>query len=156
MVVIDVGAAYDHYAADITRTVPVGKDMSRRQSQVFNAVVEVQTYAYEQLRPGVRIKEYENAVEHFMGEKLRELGLIKTIDSEQVRKYYPHATSHHLGLNVHDVADYERPLEAGMVITVEPGIYIPEESLGVRIEDDVVITDTAIDIITSGLPTQLS
>jgi Xaa-Pro aminopeptidase len=79
-----------------------------------------------------------------MGEKLRELGLIKTIETEEVRKYYPHATSHFLGLDVHDIGDYERPLEPGVVMTVEPGIYIPEEGIGIRIEDNVVITDTGI------------
>lgn len=154
LVLLDIGAEFDHYAADISRTVPLGQ-ASRRQQQILETVVEVQQYAYDQLRPGVRIREYETSIELFMGEKLRELGLIKTIDSEQVRRYYPHATSHHLGLNVHDVADYDRALEAGMVITVEPGIYIPEENIGVRIEDDVLITDIGIEVITSGLPTRL-
>lgn len=154
LVVIDVGAEFNHYAADITRTVPLSV-ASRRQEQIIAAVAEVQLYAYEQLWPGVRIREYETAIEHFMGEKLRELGLIKTIDSDQVRQYYPHATSHHLGLNVHDIADYERALEPNMVITVEPGIYIPEEGIGVRIEDDVLITESGIEVITSSLPTRL-
>ena len=154
LVLLDIGAEFEHYAADISRTVPLG-EVSRRQQQILEAVADVQSYAYDQLRPGVRIREYETSIEHFMGEKLRELGLIKTIDSEQVRRYYPHATSHHLGLNVHDVADYERALEPGMVITVEPGIYIPEESIGVRIEDDVLVTENGIEVITSSLPTRL-
>lgn len=152
LIVIDIGAEYDHYAADITRTISLGVS-SRRQQQIFEAVSEVQSHAYTQLRPGIVMRDFESTIEMFMGEKLRELGLIKTIDSEQVRRYYPHATSHHLGLNVHDVADYDRPLEPGMVITVEPGIYIPEEGIGVRIEDDVVITEAGIEVLSKALPT---
>jgi Xaa-Pro aminopeptidase len=153
-VIIDVGAEFDHYAADISRTIPIGEP-SRRQVQLLDAVQDVQAYAYCLLRPGVMFRHFEEQVEQFMGEKLRELGLIKTVESEQVRKYYPHATSHHLGLNVHDVADYARPLEPNMVITVEPGIYIPEEGLGVRIEDDVRITENGIEILTASLPSRL-
>ncbi|HXR49549.1 MAG TPA: M24 family metallopeptidase, partial [Verrucomicrobiae bacterium] len=104
---------------------------------------------------GMIMSDYEQQVEHFMGEKLRELGLIKTITHENVRLYYPHATSHFLGLNVHDVGDYERPLEAGVVMTVEPGIYIPEEGIGVRIEDDVLITSAGIKILSEKLSRDL-
>lgn len=154
LIVLDVGAEYHHYAADITRTIAL-KEPSRRQEQVFEAVADVQRYAYSLLKPGVVISQYEQEIEHYMGEKLRELGLIKTIESDSVRTYYPHATSHHLGLNVHDVADYSRPLEPDMVITVEPGIYISEERLGVRIEDDVRITDSGIEVLTSSLPSRL-
>lgn len=154
LVVIDIGAEYDHYAADITRTIALSA-VSRRQQQIIDAVAEVQEYGFSQLRPGIIMKDFESKIEQFMGEKLRELGLIKTIDSDSVRKYYPHAVSHHLGLNVHDVADYSRPLEPNMVITVEPGIYIPEESIGVRIEDDVMITDSGIEILSRVLPTRI-
>ena len=101
------------------------------------------------------LKQYEEQVEQFMGEKLRELGLIKSIDHETVRQYYPHATSHFLGLDVHDIADYERPLEPGVVLTVEPGIYIPEEGIGIRIEDDVHLTESGLDILTSKIPSVL-
>jgi Xaa-Pro aminopeptidase len=90
-----------------------------------------------------------------MGEKLRELGLIKTIDHDTVRTYYPHATSHFLGLNVHDVGDYDRPMEPGVVLTIEPGIYIPEEGIGVRIEDDALITDDGVRILSDRLPRSL-
>ena len=86
-----------------------------------------------------------------MGEKLRELGLIQTIERDSVRKYFPHATSHHVGLDAHDAADYERPLEPGMVLAVEPGIYIPDETIGVRIENNVLITDSGIEILSEGL-----
>jgi Xaa-Pro aminopeptidase len=91
-----------------------------------------------------------------MGEKLRALGLIRTIDHESVREFYPHATSHFLGLNVHDAGDYEQPLQAGMVLTVEPGIYIPGESTGIRIEDDVLITNNGIKVLSEALPRELA
>ena len=139
LVLADVGAEVEHYAADITRTRSIGT-ASRRQQAVHAAVLEAQQYAMQLLRPGVLMREYEAQVEGFLGEKLRALGLLKTIEHAMVRHYCPHATSHFLGLNVHDVGDYERPLEPGMVLTVEPGIYIPEEAIGVRIEDDVLIT----------------
>ncbi len=154
LVLLDVGAEVEHYAADISRTFSLGSP-SRRQLAVHAAVLEVQEYAFGLLKPGVLMKDYEQKIEHFMGEKLRELGLIKTITHEDVRKFYPHATSHFLGLNVHDVGDYERPLEPGMVLTVEPGIYIPDESIGIRIEDDVVITESGIKILTDKLSRDL-
>lgn len=155
LVLIDVGAEVEQYAADITRTYSLNGAPSRRQQAVHAAVLEVQHHAFDLLRPGVLMKEYEQQIEHFMGEKLRELGLIKSISQEDVRKFYPHATSHFLGLNVHDVGDYERPLEPGMVLTVEPGIYIAEEGIGIRIEDDVLITETGIKILSRKLPHEL-
>jgi Xaa-Pro aminopeptidase len=155
LLIIDTGAEVDHYAADITRTYSLGGQPSRRQQQVHQAVLDVQQYAFGLLKPGVAMREYEQAIEHYMGEKLRELGLIKSITKADVRTFYPHATSHFLGLNVHDVGDYERPLEPGMVLTVEPGIYIPKEGIGVRIEDDVVVTADGIKILTDKLPRTL-
>jgi len=136
---LDVGAEVNGYAADISRSVSFGQPSSRQQA-VHAAVCEVQDFALNLLKPGVILADYEKAVEAFMGEKLRELGLIRSISREEVRRYYPHATSHFLGLDVHDIGDYRQPLEAGMVLTCEPGIYIPEEGLGVRIEDDILIT----------------
>lgn len=155
LLVADVGAQYDHYAADITRTLDLG-NAPKRAHNVHAAVVEVYEYACSLIKPGVLIRDYEKAVETFMGEKLRELGLIKVIDREEVRKYFPHATSHYLGLDTHDVGDYERPLEPGIVMTVEPGIYIPEEGIGVRVEDDVVVTKTGIEVMSARLPLALS
>lgn len=152
LVVMDVGAAVDHYSADITRTYALGKDAPRRARAVHAAVCEVQDYACSLLRPGSIPRDYERQVETYMGEKLRELNLIKTIDSGAVRHFYPHATSHFLGLNVHDVGDYSRPLEPGMVLTVEPGIYIPAEGIGVREEQDVLITPDGNQLLTAALP----
>lgn len=155
LVVIDVGAEMHHYAADITRTKSLGGKPSRRQEQVFSAVLEAQQYAYGLLKPGVILREYEKQMEQFLGEKLRELGLIKTIDKGVVRQYFPHATSHFLGLDVHDVGDYDQPLEPNMILTVEPGIYIPAEGIGVRLEDDVLITASGNEILSKKLPSQL-
>jgi Xaa-Pro aminopeptidase len=153
LVLLDVGAEVENYAADITRSYALRP--SKRQQQVAAAVLEVQEFAVSYLKPGVELRDYESKVEQFMGEKLRELGLIKTIEKDNVRHYYPHSTSHFLGLDVHDVGDYERPLEPGMVLTVEPGIYIPEEGIGIRIEDDVLITKSGLEILSKKLPRTL-
>ena len=155
LLLMDVGAEVEHYAADITRTVCLGA-ASPRQRAVHDAVLDVQQYAMKLLKPGVLLREYEKQVEQYMGTKLLELGLITEATHEAVRAYFPHATSHYLGLNVHDTGDYDQPLVSGVVVTVEPGIYIPEESIGVRIEDDVLITDTGIEVLSSDLPGSLA
>ncbi len=152
LLTLDIGAEVDNYSADITRTFSPAKTPSKRQRQIHEAVLAVQDYAFSLVKPGALLKDNEQKIEHFMGEKLRELGLIKIIDKPSVRAFYPHSSSHHLGLDVHDVADYKRPLEPGMVITVEPGIYIPAEGIGVRIEDDVLITKDGHKVLTSRLP----
>jgi Xaa-Pro aminopeptidase len=154
LVVMDVGAEVEHYAADITRTVCFGT-ASTRQQAVYDSVLDVQKYAMGLLKPGITLHDYERQVEKYMGEKLMQLGLIETNDHDSVRRYFPHATSHFLGLNVHDAGDYEIPLQAGMVLTVEPGIYIPEESIGVRIEDDVLMEETGIKVLSDALPRRL-
>lgn len=161
LVIFDVGADASNYAADISRTVALGNNPdsrgpSRRQQAVFDAVCDVQDYALSLLKPGTVSADYEKEVETYMGEKLRELGLIKTIDHDAVRRYYPHATSHFLGLDTHDVGDYKAPLEPGMVLTCEPGIYIPEEGIGVRIEDDILITASGYEVLSAALPRQLA
>jgi Xaa-Pro aminopeptidase len=154
LLICDVGAEYSHYAADITRTVSLSTP-SRRQKAVYAALEEVHTYAISLLKPGVLILEYEKQVREFMGEKLRELGLIKIIEHDAVRVFYPHATSHFLGLNAHDVGLYELPLEPGMVLTVEPGIYIKDEAIGIRIEDDILITPEGCRNLSNALPRTL-
>ncbi len=154
LVVVDVGAEVEHYAADITRTVSFGRP-SARQKAVYDAVLEAQKFAISLLKPGVEFKDYREQTDRFMGEKLRELGLIKTINAKNISKYYPHSISHFLGLNVHDAGDYGQPLQAGMVLTVEPGIYIPKEGIGVRIEDDVLLTEKGCEILSRKLPRRL-
>jgi Xaa-Pro aminopeptidase len=142
MLLIDAGAEVEHYAAH---------ELTKRQRAVFEAVASVHADAMALLKPGVIPREYEAQVEQIMGEKLRELGLIKVIDHETVRSFYPHLTSHFMGLDAHDVGNYDAPLEPGMVLTVEPGIYLPSEQIGVRIEDDVLITETSVENLTQKL-----
>jgi Xaa-Pro aminopeptidase len=152
MIVIDVGSEIEHYCSDITRTYAIGTQASPRQQAVYDAVKEIQAYGFSLQKPGSLIRENEALVEAFMGEQLRKLGLISSTERKAIRHYFPHATSHFLGLDPHDTGDYDAPLQAGMVLTVEPGIYIPEESIGVRIEDDVLITDTGYHVMSDALP----
>ena len=109
----------------------------------------------ELLKPGTKLRSYEQKVAKFVGQQLKQLGLIKTLDHDSIRKYFPHATSHFMGLNVHDVGDYEQPLAAGVVITCEPGIYIPEEGIGVRLEDDVLITPKGNQVLSTACQKEL-
>jgi len=153
-IVMDVGARFNNYSADITRTVVPGKP-NKRLRNVYDAVLSAQDYALTLLKPGVILEEYEEEMEKYIGEKLRELGLIKIIDRENVRKYFPHMVSHFLGIDVHDVGDYKKPLAPNMVVTCEPGIYIPEESIGIRIEDDILITDGGCEVLSRNLPREL-
>lgn len=154
LLTLDVGADFAHYSADITRTVARGTPTSR-QKAVHVAVQEAVDFAVSLLKPGVRLHDYEEQMEHFIGEKLRELHLIKSITREHVRRFFPHATSHFLGLDTHDAGDYDRPLEPGVVLTVEPGIYVPAEGTGVRIEENVVITSKGPKVLTKRLPRSL-
>lgn len=156
LLLMDVGARTHFYSADIARTVSLNGKPSRRQLAIWQAVCDAQDFAFSLLKPKVMLNEYEKQIEHFMGEKLRELGLIKSIDSDAVRQYFPHRTSHFLGIDAHDAGDYERPLELGAVLVAEPGIYIPDEGIGVRIEDVVLITAEGNEVLSGKLPRELS
>lgn len=141
-IVMDVGAEVEGYAADITRTYATGRP-TKRQQDVMSAVQVVQAHACELFRPGLHLRDLEHQTRDMMADQLVKLGLITSkYDSDAVAKYYPHATSHFLGLDVHDVGDYQSALQAGNVLTCEPGIYIPDEGIGVRIEDDLLITNS--------------
>jgi Xaa-Pro aminopeptidase len=153
-ILLDVGAEVEHYAADISRTY-FTKPPTKRQVAVYEAVLEVQEFALAKMRPGTVPEKYEEEVKQFLGEKLRELGLVKSIEPEAIKPFMPHYTSHSLGLDTHDPSDHEQPLAPGMVWTVEPGIYIQEEGLGVRIEDDVLITEQGNTVLTARLPKRL-
>lgn len=155
LVLLDVGAEVEQYAADITRTYAVS-EVNSRQREVHAAVKEAHAFALTKLKPGILMKEYEKEIETYMGGLLKRLGLIKKINHKTVRHYYPHATSHFLGLDVHDVGDYQKPLMAGMVLTVEPGIYIPEEAIGIRLEDDVLLTESGNQVLSMQLPLDCS
>ncbi|MEP0368511.1 MAG: aminopeptidase P family protein [Cyclobacteriaceae bacterium] len=148
LLLMDVAAEYANYNADMTRTIPVNGKFTKRQRQVYDAVLRVKNHATEMLTPGNILSEYQKAVGEIMEEELIELGLIDKTDIKNqdknwpaYKKYFMHSTSHHLGLDVHDVGSVYKKFEPGMVFTVEPGIYIREEGIGIRLEDNILITD---------------
>ncbi|MBI2588849.1 aminopeptidase P N-terminal domain-containing protein [Candidatus Saccharibacteria bacterium] len=154
LVLIDAGAEVSHYASDITRTIALATP-SVRQQEVFDAVLSVQKFAISLLKPGAVLEDYTAKIDKFMGDQLLSLGLIKKNNAKNVRQYWPHSVSHFLGLDVHDGRGWHQPLAAGMVLTVEPGIYIPEEGIGIRIEDDILITDTGNKVLSAALVRKL-
>lgn len=151
LVLIDAGAQHSNYVADISRTYTPGK-MNIKQQRIYNAVKDAQTVGFETMKPGVSARDVQKTVVEHIGAFLKAEKLVTKITPEEVSKYFPHAFGHHLGLDVHDVADYSKPLAEGMVLTIEPGIYIPEWSVGVRIEDDILITKTGAKVLSAGLP----
>ena len=149
LILMDVAAEYGNYSSDMTRTIPVSGRFSKRQKEVYQAVMRVGNEATKMLIPGVLWKEYHKEVGKIMTSELLGLGLLNkvTVNNQDpknpaYKKYFMHGTSHHLGLNTHDYGLLEEPMQANMVFTVEPGIYIPEEGFGIRLEDDVVIQET--------------
>ena len=148
LVLMDFGAEYGNYNADLTRTVPVGGKFSVRQRQVYEAVLKVMKFAISQLVVGNTFDAYNKDVGLVMTEELIQLGLLtkeEVMNQDEkkpaYRKYFMHGTSHSLGLDVHDVDNRKRPFEEGMVFTCEPGIYILEENIGVRLENNILITN---------------
>ena len=155
LVLLDVAAEYGNYSADLTRTIPVSGVFTKRQREVYNSVLRVKNEATKLLIPGMIWKDFHLEVGKLMTSELQGLGLLDKADiqnenseSPAYKKYFMHGTAHHLGLNTHDYGLLHLPMEANMVFTVEPGIYIPHEGFGVRLEDDVVIQK-------SGAPTNL-
>lgn len=152
LILLDIGARVDGYAADITRTYSLGKP-TERQKAIHQAVESAHKEIVDLLRPGLKVHEYQEKVDEIMESKLKELGLLKKPDD--YRKYFPHAISHGLGIDVHDALGRPDEFKEGMVLTVEPGIYIPEEGIGVRIEDDILITKTGHENLSASLLTSL-
>jgi Xaa-Pro aminopeptidase len=148
VILLDVGAEYANYASDLTRCIPVNGRFTTRQKAVYNAVLHVKTEAQKLLIPGTIMAEYHKQVGLLMEEQLVNLKLITLEDIKNqnpdwpaYKKYFMHGTSHFLGLDTHDVGLWNEPIQAGMVFTCEPGIYIPEEGLGIRLEDDLVVQE---------------
>ncbi|HTL57010.1 MAG TPA: Xaa-Pro peptidase family protein [Candidatus Limnocylindrales bacterium] len=139
LILLDMGAEFAHYAADITRTFPVSGRFTARQREIYELVLRAQKAALAKLKPGVYIEDLDAAAR-------------QVIESAGYGDYFIHGLGHFVGLDVHDAGAYQQPLAAGMVITLEPGIYIPEEKLGIRIEDDVLVTKTGAKILSDGLP----
>ncbi|MBS1759207.1 MAG: aminopeptidase P family protein [Bacteroidetes bacterium] len=149
LILMDFGAEYGNYCADLTRTVPVNGKFTKRQKEVYNACLAIHDYAKSLLKPGITIVDYTEKVGDEATRQFLKLGLItkadvKNEDSENraYRKYLYHGISHHLGIDVHDLGTRTAPIKAGMVFTVEPGIYIEEEKMGIRIENNIWITKT--------------
>jgi len=162
LVLIDFGAEYANYAADVTRTVPVNGKFSKRQKEVYNAVLKIQKATTQMLKPGNALEAYQKEVVKLMEAELIRLGVLKNADvkkqpedSPLYKKFFPHGTSHHLGLDVHDYGDKYRKFEPGMVFTCEPGIYIRDESIGIRIENDILITKKGPVDLTETIPREV-
>ncbi len=175
LLLIDAGAEYNYYSGDITRTFPVSGQFSPAQAKVYQGILNIQKELIAYLKPGIFFKDLHEMATQRLTDLMLELGLVSgrkedVIKSNQHRKYYPHGVGHWLGMDVHDSGLYfikgeARPVEAGMTFTIEPGLYIPENDMsappelrgiGVRIEDDVVMTQNGCDVMTSGVPKEIS
>lgn len=159
ILLMDFGCEYANYASDLSRTIPVSGRFTKRQKNVYNAVLAVMKYATSLLKPGTIYVEYEKEVGRFMEGQLIDLGLIDKHDVAKqdpaaplYKRYFMHGTSHFLGLDVHDVGNRDFPMKAGHVFTCEPGIYIREENLGIRIENDILLTENGNIDLMAGIP----
>lgn len=150
LILFDVGAQFEYYNGDITRTFPVSGKFSQRQKQIYNIVLNGQLKVINAVKPGIEFKSLNEILVNYYFEELIKIGLIKT--KEDVSKYYYHGVSHMLGLETHDVGRYnEGILKPGMIFTVEPGLYIAEENIGIRIEDDVLVTDSGCEVLSKDI-----
>ncbi len=138
VILFDLGGTYNYYCADISRTFPTNGKFSDREKLIYNIVLNGQKLMFETIKPGITTRECNQVLVKYYAKELKKIGLIK--EDSEVRKYYFHGVSHHLGLDCHDLCDYT-PLKPGSVVSNEPGLYIPEENIGVRIEDDVLVTE---------------
>jgi Xaa-Pro aminopeptidase len=162
LLLIDAGVCYANYNSDITRCVPVNGKFSQRQRQVYSSVLNCLKKGSALLKPGISFKEYEKQMAAYVEEELISLGLITTEeitnqlpDQPAYKKYFMHGTAHHLGLDVHDVGLYSGTIEKGMILTCEPGIYIPEEKLGCRLENDYLITENGTINLSAAIPIEI-
>lgn len=159
VILLDVAAEYANYASDMTRAIPVNGKFTKRQREVYDAVLRVMKSATKMLVGGNTFEKYNKAVGDLMTEELLQLGLIKSDEVKNqnpawpaYKKYFMHGTSHFIGLDVHDVGFFAEPMQIGNAFTVEPGIYIPEENLGIRLENNIVITATGNDDLMKNIP----
>lgn len=147
LVVMDVGAEFGYYSADLTRTFPVSGRFTPRQRALYELVLGAQEAALAEVRPGVTVAQLTQVARRWMDRNSGEL-----CGADPCTRYFVHGLSHWLGMDVHDVGDYATPLAPGMVITIEPGVYIPEEGIGIRIEDDVLVTENGYELLSGDLP----
>lgn len=162
LILLDVGCEYGNYACDVTRCFPVNGKFTDRQKEIYSAVLRVKKGAEQLLVPGNNLVDYHKQVGDLMQKELLDLGLITQEEIDQqdpawpaYKKYFMHGTSHYIGLDVHDVGLWTGKIEAGMVFTCEPGIYIPEENLGIRLEDDLVVTENGLINLTKHIPIEI-
>ena len=159
ILLMDFGAEYANYTSDLTRTIPVNGKFTTRQKTVYNSVLHVMKEATNMLRPGTIFKAYNTEIGRIMELELIKLGLLDKNDVQKqdsknplFKRYFMHVTSHYLGLDVHDVGDFDWPMKEGMVFTCEPGIYILEEELGIRLENDILVTANGPDDLMKNIP----
>ncbi len=159
VILLDVAAEYGNYASDMTRCIPVSGKFTKRQREVYDSVLRVMKGAAAILKPGNTFEKYNAAVGDMMTKELIHLGLITEEDVKNqnpawpaYKKYFMHGTSHFIGLDVHDVGFFAEPMQVGMAFTIEPGIYIPEENLGIRLENNYIITATGNDDLMKNIP----
>ena len=173
LLLIDAGSEYACYCSDVTRTFPVGREFSAPQRAIYSLVLTAQKHAIEMIRPGIGFDDVHQRATEILINGLRDLGLLSgstesILEKGDYRQFYMHRTSHWLGMDVHDVGKYRvgdesRTLEPGMVLTVEPGLYIAADAdvpaayqgIGVRIEDDVLVTANGYDVLTSTIPKEI-
>ena len=162
VLLLDIGAEYANYDSDLSRTIPVNGRFTDRQKDVYNAVLRVQKKSIDMLRPGTMLKEYHKEVGLLMQDELVNLKLIDKTDIKNqdpkwpaYKKYFMHGTSHFLGLDTHDVGNWDVPMEEGNVFTCEPGIYILDEEIGIRIEDDILVTKNGPHNLMKNIPKEV-
>lgn len=153
LLLLDVGALYNNYSADISRTFPVAKTFTKRQKEVYSEVLQVQKTIINTVEPGITLKDLNNKTVELLTESCLRLKLIK--EASEVKNFYMHGVSHFLGMDTHDVFWGDSILEPGNVITVEPGLYIEKEEIGIRIEDDVLVTDKGREVLSPNIPKEI-
>ncbi len=153
LILFDLGALHNNYASDISRTYPINGTFTKRQKELYSIVLTVNKEAIEFVKPGVTWKELNDFAKQRLIEETKKIGLIK--EDEDIQNYYYHSIGHFLGLDVHDVGLYDLPLQEGMVLTIEPGLYVAEEGIGIRIEDDILVTKNGSLNLSADIPKEI-
>ncbi len=149
MLLVDLGAAYKYYNADISRTFPLSGKFTERQKQIYDIVLRCNKMIIDEAKPGETTRTLNVKVIAFYQKELKEIGLLE--NGKKVSDYYWHGVSHHLGLETHDVTLFDEPLVPGCVITDEPGLYLEDEGIGIRIEDDILITEDGCEVLSKDI-----
>ncbi|MCQ2787333.1 MAG: M24 family metallopeptidase, partial [Bacilli bacterium] len=153
LILCDVGAAYNHYSSDVTRTYPISGKFNDLQKKIYSIVLLANKTIIDAIRPGIMLKDLQELTKKTLIKGCLDAGLVK--EANELEKYYFHNVSHHLGLDTHDASDKEKPLAPGMVITVEPGLYFKEHKIGVRIEDDVLVTKDGHEVLSKEIAKEI-